>query len=357
MKIPKLIGAALLALASLAFAPRGATAATTTYTDGDLFLGFRATGETQNYLVNIGQPGSLASGSIPNVGGQLAATFGANWYNRTDLFFAVIGANSLGGGNDPANTVYSTRSNSIPWTRLNDGPASSVATLVSALGFTFADNTTSSSSNALLQNVASNNSYASFQPGGTRENSAGISFSTFAPSNEGTPKTLLYLNRLTPTSSAAGVVRFGTIGLAADGYRDLRARRSGRRHAGTLRAAARHHRRGRRPGFAEGDPRRRCEHRLQGHAQHLEWLGPGGRRLHGEDRSPCGLRGESDAGGGPRRCRRPARNSRGTAPSPPRSPARRTASRSARRVRFPSRSSKTKSSLRARSASRKQRPR
>jgi hypothetical protein len=215
MKIPKLIGAALLALASVAFAPRGATAATAD-ADGDLFLGFRAAGETQDYLVNLGQPGSLASGSIANVGAQLATTFGDNWYDRTDLFFSIIGGNSNGAGSDPANTLYATRSISAPWARLGDGPAASATTLISALGNTFADNT-ATAGNSLLQTAAGNNSYASFQPGGTRENSAGISFATFSPSNEGTPKTLLYLNRLTPTSAAAGVVRFGTVGLSVGG--------------------------------------------------------------------------------------------------------------------------------------------
>ncbi len=218
MKIPKLIRVALLALASLALAPRGATAAgTTTYTDGDLFLGFRATGETQDYLINIGQPGSLSTGTVANVASQLKTTFGDNWYDRTDLFFGIIGGNTLGANGDPANTVYATRSISVPWPQLSDGAAASATTLLSALGNTFAHNTASSAGNTLVQKVGSNNSYASFQPGGTSQNSGGISFSTFGPSNEGTPKTLLYLDRVTPSSVATGVVRVGTVSLAASG--------------------------------------------------------------------------------------------------------------------------------------------
>ena len=77
-----------------------------TYNDGDLFLAFRATDRTQDYLVNIGQPtqfvnaapGSTFSVTMGNTSIDLIAAFGFDWHTRIDsstgvnaVLWAVIG--------------------------------------------------------------------------------------------------------------------------------------------------------------------------------------------------------------------------------------------------------------------------
>src|ERR1700676_5605577 len=81
--------------------------ATVHYHDGDLFIGFRATGGTgaaQDYLVNIGQPGQFVNANhtfVVNTGNMildLNAVFGPAWYTRIDpntgnraVLWAVVG--------------------------------------------------------------------------------------------------------------------------------------------------------------------------------------------------------------------------------------------------------------------------
>ena len=111
-----------------------------TFTNGDLILGFQATGgtgATKNVFFNLGSGvyhrdnpgynggvatngnnpfGTSGQTQIGNISTTLAATYGANWYNRTDLYFGVIG-NLRGNANagfgsapavagDPSRTFY-----------------------------------------------------------------------------------------------------------------------------------------------------------------------------------------------------------------------------------------------------------
>ena len=63
-----------------------------TYDDGDLFLGFRSTDGTSDYLVNILQPAQFVNappGSTFQVvretmSADLAVAFGSDWYTRID---------------------------------------------------------------------------------------------------------------------------------------------------------------------------------------------------------------------------------------------------------------------------------
>ena len=101
-----------------------AASAAFTFTNGDLILGFQATGgsgSTQNVFYNLGSPiayrdGTNPGGIIGNISTTLSNVYGANWYTRTDLYFGVIGnlnANPNSGiGNkaavdgDPSRTFY-----------------------------------------------------------------------------------------------------------------------------------------------------------------------------------------------------------------------------------------------------------
>ncbi len=215
----------LLVLAALAGLTNLSLADTVTYTDGDLFIGFRATGGSQDYLVDIGQPDQFLNASsaftvnVGNIASDLVAVFGSNWYTRTDLFYSVIGGNQFGLGSDPSNTLYATKAAATPtWTRKSDGSQSSTTTLIAAMG-NFYDGLDSTSNNphGLIQTASANNSYASYQPGGTIANSGGISFNNFNPNNEGLPNQTLYLNRLTSTANSAGQVLLGTISISDQG--------------------------------------------------------------------------------------------------------------------------------------------
>lgn len=94
IKAPKLLAFAALAVSGLAVAP--AVAQNSAFDYGDLVLGFQATGGTGSgsyLLARIGQAGLLRDAvghvSLLNIGAQLTATFGANWFERTDLYVGV----------------------------------------------------------------------------------------------------------------------------------------------------------------------------------------------------------------------------------------------------------------------------
>lgn len=115
---------ALVALGVVAFATPSQAA---TYSAGDLILGFRVTGGTgagSDLLVNLGASTTYRdlNGSnlwnITNIGTDLVATYGSNWYDRTDLSFGIAGvytniSDGNGGTNnngDPGQTLYFTKS-------------------------------------------------------------------------------------------------------------------------------------------------------------------------------------------------------------------------------------------------------
>ncbi len=104
-----------------------AASAAFTYTNGDLILGFQATagtGSTENVFFNLGsatpyRDGSNPGGVIGNINTTLSAVYGGGWYDRTDLYFGVIGnlsakpnsgigsAGAVSG--DPSRTFYLSR--------------------------------------------------------------------------------------------------------------------------------------------------------------------------------------------------------------------------------------------------------
>ena len=93
-------GAALLA---------GATFASAAFNNGDLVMSFQATGGTgasQTVAANLGAGYSYrdATGNslnVINLGSLLSSTYGANWYDRTDLYMTINGLYAAGGS--PAN--------------------------------------------------------------------------------------------------------------------------------------------------------------------------------------------------------------------------------------------------------------
>ena len=187
-----------------------------TYDDGDLFLGFRATDRTSDYLINIGQPTQFVNASpgasflvaIGNAGPDLITAFGSDWYTRIDVntgqkavSWAVVGGRQVQASGDPENTLYSTNPQSTAWPSRSNTAQSFTSSLLAAMGNTFAgNNSTANNPNGLIQGATSTNSYASFQPGGV--NSGGISFQTWNPANDSEPATALFFDRVAPNACA-----------------------------------------------------------------------------------------------------------------------------------------------------------
>ncbi len=185
------------------------------YSDGDVLLGFRAgggEGATTCYLVRVGSATQFtgATGQVSvnlgNIKADLQNTFGADWNTRADLFWGISGVQRLAGNGFPTNTMFASRAEpspntqSIPWTRpsgfgagtpagkmdLMSGRANGAGYSAGASSAGGLDQTESTNATGgLFQSTTSNNSYASFQPGGA--NTAGASsFSFFSGGIEGT---------------------------------------------------------------------------------------------------------------------------------------------------------------------------
>ena len=109
----------------------GNASAAFTLADGDMILGFRAGGNTgfqTDLHFNLGSTVSIRDGVgfglKGNINDDLVATYGANWFTRTDLTFGAIGnrsslsptvvADFTPGQPDPSRILYLTRATSVP---------------------------------------------------------------------------------------------------------------------------------------------------------------------------------------------------------------------------------------------------
>ncbi len=156
-----LLARSVLAAGLVAFAGSDASAVVTSYSDGDLFLGFRKTGNANTLAVNIGsatrfltptlggtavanQTFNVQFGVVPNTStavfsldADLTATFGSNWAsNPTDgsgVRWGVVGFTSNAVNNSPidgyaARTLFVTRQRVNPSTQtsINSTPLSAI---------------------------------------------------------------------------------------------------------------------------------------------------------------------------------------------------------------------------------------
>ena len=104
MKLTSKKAMSLLALAGMFLASTAVNAATTAYTNGDIFLGFSQTGNSNSIVVNIGQAGGYRDGtttgalSLGDLGADLSSWWtdqsnGATaWYNDSTVTWGVVGA-------------------------------------------------------------------------------------------------------------------------------------------------------------------------------------------------------------------------------------------------------------------------
>jgi hypothetical protein len=216
----------------LVMAAMAASANAATYTTGDLLLGFRAlsgTGTAINYVVNIGQASAYRDGgvsgtiAIGDIATDLVATYGSNWYSRTDLQWAVIGSpsNTSTVSGDPSKTVYYTipngdSSSGLAMGSTLRGTASTnmVGLERGATGFSSTQYTDSvNSAYAKFVSTATPSDWASYMNGGDNVGGRTVDFDAISEV-EGIPATTLGLYR--SSTSSAGTY-LGSFSLGSDG--------------------------------------------------------------------------------------------------------------------------------------------
>jgi len=210
---------ALLVLAGFAVITPFAQAQTPSYTNGDLFLGFRAsggTGATSTYLVNIGQAstyrdaadGSSFSLSIGNIGADLTTTYGATWFDRADLFWGIVGGVTPGLGADGNNTLYASLQQqpfgieTNPWDRRSNSQQSSTNTQITGLKNSFVSGQYSVTGNSSVAAIIPTSDASSWED----FNDGALSFGAWNGGIEGsfvnsTEGTALDLHRMATSST------------------------------------------------------------------------------------------------------------------------------------------------------------
>jgi hypothetical protein len=123
MNIKSIGTKALLALAGSVLLVPASSEAALTHNDGDLLLGFRATGGTgvtTSYLVNLGSIAQFLAADandtiltldteIGNIGADLTTIYGGSWQNRVDLLWSVTGVQLVGGNGLANKTLLASR--------------------------------------------------------------------------------------------------------------------------------------------------------------------------------------------------------------------------------------------------------
>jgi hypothetical protein len=223
MKLKNRTLAVVLALGAAAMLTSGGAEAATA-ANGDILLGFRATGgtgSTKNLVVNLGPATALenATGTVNlgNLGTDLANTYGTDWKTRNDLFWGIAGTvgNSAIGGT-PAKTVYGSRAVPSAWLRQNNATHGAVTNKMIGMmsAFNGSPSTGLVTAGAVLQTNTSTNSWSSYQPGGTLANSGpapGTSFAFFNPTVEASLAAgpVLHVYRVKPAVSGADIDKPG----------------------------------------------------------------------------------------------------------------------------------------------------
>ena len=200
------------------------------FTAGDLLLGFHATGgqgANDTYVFNLGPaiafrdaPASFLVTSQPGfaaLGADLTATFGSNWFTRTDLFWgasAVRSSSPVSGAvsGDPTRTLYVTRDDDDGgWSGISSTDRGNAANSVSTFQNAFLGNngTAASNNRGAIIPTSQNNDWAEFNARSTTGPTA-PSFNSFNPSIETFVGDGLNLYRI--LNSTTGANPSGTVG-------------------------------------------------------------------------------------------------------------------------------------------------
>lgn len=158
--------------------------ATLVANDGDLLLGFRATGgtgATTNYVVNVGKMSDFRDAttvltlSLGNIDADLDNLFGSNWANRSDFLWSVSGVQFSTGNGYTQKSLFASRaqafplaaaglSGSSPWSRETTSTQGGPASLMNAYRTQFKLGTTGASGSDQIQST--NSTVALIQPHG-----------------------------------------------------------------------------------------------------------------------------------------------------------------------------------------------
>jgi hypothetical protein len=197
-----------------------------TYTQGDFLLGFRATGGTgsgNDVVVDLGPINfsTQTTFSTPNLDSLLVSNFGTGWNTRSDLLYGAASGAQPNDSNQ--NTIYGTApetvggSESTPWPRPSSSQAIQVKGKVNAEGQAYGFGSPTVANPAVLQTTSSTNSYASYQPGGTTANSAGISYAYFNPDIEASNPSLTTLDLYQGVPGTGSMVDVGDLTIDSSG--------------------------------------------------------------------------------------------------------------------------------------------
>ncbi|MEK0451291.1 MAG: hypothetical protein RL088_3559 [Verrucomicrobiota bacterium] len=219
------------------------------YADGDLILGFRATGGqggTTSYAVNIGSAAQFVSAAsfTVDLGGNIAADleniYGADWKTRSDVFWSISGAQFTAANGFSNRTIFASKAEatagtqSTPWTRVTLSTQNPVALRVQALGdpgyiagttaTTPGQTQSTNTTKGLIQDNGAPNSYASHMPGGSNS-SVGSAFQFFINGalgientfENGTNGSVIDLYQLTPGSAGSPATLLGAFRLSDSG--------------------------------------------------------------------------------------------------------------------------------------------
>jgi hypothetical protein len=227
-----------------ALAASSAFGATFAFTNGDLILGFQAsggTGSTKNVFFNLGSGVSarngVGMGTVKgNIGTTLEGVFGANWYSRSDVWFGVLGNLNTGTpvsgqpgyrapvDGDPSRTWYVSRAASTAGSASLIGASTYVSSSLGTAGTNFSglegflpNLTAQADGSAILDQSANptewNNSWTKWNPivGGAQ----GASLTVFTGGVQQTfgktgSETFIDLQRVLSTSTGANPA--GTVG-------------------------------------------------------------------------------------------------------------------------------------------------
>ncbi len=195
--------------AALAFGIAAAATATThatlPHTDGDVFIGFRATsgqGQLKDILINAGPVSQFIGAGAPitvdlgpNAAADLSREFGSNWHSRPEVRWSVSGMQFSAGTSGLRNrTLFASRrevkpgEQSVGWdtgsTNAHNGVCSSTIAVMRDKFKAGNDNAsqTESGTKSVIQDASSPQSYATFMSGG-------VSYSYFQDSDVGIENT------------------------------------------------------------------------------------------------------------------------------------------------------------------------
>jgi hypothetical protein len=202
---------AMLAALAVTMLSANIAPAALTYTDGDLILGFRATGGAggnTNVLFNLGNASVFRDAtsqftlSLGNVDSDLDSVFGSNWNTRLDLNWSISGTQFAAGNGFTNRTLIASRaqgfplgtigtSNSTAWNRGTLSAQGAPALKLQALGGKFGAGTSGSQTEStnsvgfgLIQPQSENNSFEEYMSGGN-QSAAGASYAYFSGGIEG----------------------------------------------------------------------------------------------------------------------------------------------------------------------------